>query len=51
MSARLRPFTVLLTRGDELLEVRFYAASEQAALELATAWAAKRGWTVEGCDS
>jgi len=48
MSGRLRPFEFLLARGDELLTVWFYAASESAALRMAVKWALPRGWSVEG---
>ena len=44
----LRPFRFLLVRGDEILEVTFYGASESAALKLTSAWSVERGWTVEG---
>lgn len=49
--SRLTCFRFLLTRGDEVLEVRFYAASASAALRLASTWAAQRGWVVEGSTS
>jgi len=48
VSTRLRAFEFLLVRGDEILEVQFYAASESAALGMAVAWASGRGWKVEG---
>ncbi len=51
VQSRLTCFRFLLTRGDEVLEVRFYAASASAALRLASTWAAQRGWVVEGSTS
>lgn len=48
MSRRLCAFTFVLRRGDELLTTTFYALTEDVALGYATAWAAPRGWVVEG---
>jgi len=47
VSGRLRPFEFILVRGDEILEVTFYALSGCAAVRIARDWAAPRGWTVE----
>ncbi len=48
MSRRLCAFEFLLTRGDESRRATFYARDEATARGYARAWAAPRGWVVEG---
>jgi len=48
MSRRLCAFTFVLRRDGESRRATFYALSEATARGYATAWAAPRGWVVEG---
>ncbi len=47
-SHRLGAFTFDLANGVETRPATFYAVDAGEALKLARAWAAPRGWTVEG---
>ena len=50
-SGRLGAFAFALANGVETRPATFYAVDAGEALKLARAWAAPRGWTVEGCST
>lgn len=47
-SGRLSAFTFTMTKDGRASAFTFYAGREVAALAMAEAWAAKRGWEI--CD-